>query len=401
MGLFASRRAARQSSFGQRPAKGRLGRITRKVALALGGTFALVLAVDACKSAPNLPMLTPAKGWTASAAAPVISAGDHRAQALWNDPCVVKNADGTYTMYATTSVDKPFAPPILPFRLVSRDGRNWTLASPKPLLQAQGGFTAIETPSVVQFRGRWHMFFTGLLPSGAKAPMAIGHALSDDGINWKFDPALRFSATGNVNDWNGYLIGEPGAVVVGDSLRVYFSAVGARKSGKPPQFQSIGVVESKDGASFSAQRQVLVPSARYPGSSGYAGYASPAAAMVGGDLHLYYSVAYFESGANPEWNQVAIAEAVSAGGTKPFVETDAPILTLRSTKWATGEILGPAPLAENDKLSMWFGGHVPRDKLGPLVRAGLKGPDFGIGYASFPLAAPAAAKPVKKRSSSQ
>lgn len=373
-------------AIGGKPKRSRRVRLLRG-ALAVLAVLVVGLAVVLASgsSRANLPLLAPDATWTVSADAPAISAGSLRSRALWNDPSVIRNPDGSYTMYATTSVAEPFKPPILPFRLTSRDGKTWSLSPVGPLLTAQGGFTAVETPSVVQFGGRWHMFFTGTLPEGSSAPMAIGHALSSDGIRWTFDPSVRFSATGEATDWNGYLIGEPGAVVVGDTLRVYFSAVGARPGGNPPQLQSIGVVESRDGRQFGAPRQVLGQSPRYRADQGFVGYSSPAAAMIGSDLHLWYSVAWFEKGANPEWNQVAIAHAVSAGADAPFVETDAPVLTLRSTRWATGEILAPAPLVDGDRVLLWFGGHVPVQDLGPLIRNDFKGPDFGIGLASTPL----------------
>ncbi|WP_447406056.1 hypothetical protein, partial [Clostridium perfringens] len=157
-----------------------------------------------------------------------------------------------YVMYLTTSTGEAFKPPVLPFRAVSRDGRSWRLSPDRPLLSAAGSpYASIETPSVVRFRGRWHMLFTGVYANPDPTPMAIGHAVSDDGIAWRVVQWTLLRATGKADDWTSYLVGEPGAVVVGDRLFVYFSAVSARLGGGPPR-QSLGMIASGDGVHFSA-----------------------------------------------------------------------------------------------------------------------------------------------------
>jgi hypothetical protein len=335
---------------------------------------------------PAPPVETPRAqaGWQVSAGAPVIAAGSMRAKALWNDPSVVRD-DAGYVMYLTSSTGAPFEPPVLPFRATSPDGLAWTLDPQGPLLQPVAPYASIETPSVVRFAGRWHMFFTGIYTHADPAPMAIGHAISDDGIHWRIDRPVLIAATGRAGDWNGYLVAEPGAVVVGDTLLVYFSAVGARASGTPPQMQTIGVARSTDGATFSAPVQVLEQGPLYPATQGYAGYSSPAAAVADGRVQLFYSVAHYTKGGDPEWQQVAIAHASSADGLTRFVEDAAPVLTRDSTAWTTGEVLAPAPLADGDTLRLWFAGHVRNRDLGPLIARGIAGPEFGIGLATRSL----------------
>jgi len=347
--------------------------------IGFAGVAVLVAARILSRGAPP-PPLSRADGWAIGAAAPVLPAGTGRSRALWNDPSVVATPDG-YAMYATTSLNEPFQPPILPFRLVSRDLKSWRLDPGTPLLQPVAPYASIETPSVVRFRERWHMFFTGILTKPDPSPMAIGHAISDDGVHWRIDRPVVLHAA-QEDAWRSYLVGEPGAVVVGDRLRVYFSAVGARAGEGPPQDQSIGLIDSADGASFSAPHRVLAQTAQFPGAKGFAGYSAPAAVMIGGDLHLFYTVAHFQRGGDPEWRQVAIAEAVSAGAKKPFREVQGAVVSISDAGWAGGEVIGPAPLVADGKLLLWFGGHVPVKELGPLVRRGFQGPEFGIGLAT-------------------
>ncbi|WP_420143095.1 hypothetical protein [Sphingobium sp.] len=346
--------------------------------------LAIFLALGGCMPpapAPDLPSVMP--GWTVSRAAPVIMAGSLRPQALWNDPSPLRMDDG-YALYMTSSTDAPFKPPVLPFRAVSRDGKRWALSPAKPLLTATDGpYASIETPSVARFAGRYWMAFTGVYAKPGPSPMAIGMAVSPDGIDWRIANWTLLQATGGATDWNGYLVGEPGLVVRGDELLLYFSAVGARVRGGPP-LQSIGLIRSRDGQHFTAPQQILTQGPLYPPEQGYAGYSSPAALADGGVVDLFYSVAHVRKGADPEWQQVAIHHARSRDSVR-FIEDPAPLLTRASASWTDGEILAPGPLRDGGQIRLWFGGHVARDRLAPLIRRDFSGPEFGIGIATIPI----------------
>jgi hypothetical protein len=321
-------------------------------------------------------------GWTVSRDGPVIAAGSLRAQGLWNDPSPLRTEDG-YALYMTSSVSAPFKPPVLPFRAVSSDGVHWSLSPATPLISPAGGpYASIETPSVVRFAGRYWMGFTGVYADPAPSPMAIGLAVSPDGVDWQVVNWTLLKATGGATDWNGYLVGEPALVVRGGELLLYFSAVGARDGGGPP-LQSIGLVRSADGGRFTAPEQIMTQGALYPAARGYAGYSSPAAlADADGAINLFYSVAHVSPGADPEWQQVAIHHARAADGVH-FREDPAPLLTRASTGWTDGEILAPGPLRDGDTIRLWFGGHVAKARLGPLIQRGIAGPGFGIGLATL------------------
>ncbi|MES2174362.1 MAG: hypothetical protein V4523_10515 [Pseudomonadota bacterium] len=346
----------------------------------LASSLALVLA--ACTNPAPPPDLPRAMtGWRVSRTAPVIAAGSLRREGLWNDPSPLRTADG-YVLYMTSSTDAPFKPPVLPFRAVSGDGAQWTLSPATPLLSPAGGpYASIETPSVVRFAGRYWMAFTGVYASPDPSPMAIGLAVSPDGVTWEVANWTLLLATGGATDWNGYLVGEPGAVVRGGELLIYFSAVGARAEGGPPR-QSIGLIRSRDGVHFTPPIQVLGQGPLYPARQGYAGYSSPAALADGEAIDLFYSVAHEQKGADPEWQQVAIHHARSADGVH-FREDDAPLLIRESTDWTDGEILAPGPLRDGDQIKLWFGGHVTHPHLAPLIQRGIAGPEFGIGIATI------------------
>ena len=327
------------------------------------------------------PDRIPTQGWAKPFPNPVLPAGSLRPQALWNDPTLLKE-NGQYVMYMTTSVKEPFKPPIVPFRAVSSDGVNWRLDPQTPVALPDGTrFVNVETPSVVKFQGRYHMFFSGVYPPGGPAIMAIGHAVSQDGVRWTVSRDPVISQTGKATDWNGVLVGEPGAIVRGNEIYVYFSAVGARPSGRPPQYQTIGLAKTQDGEHFGPAVKVLEQGAAYVAEKGYAGYSCPYPFELNGKIHLLYNVALNLESANPNWQQVALHHAVSPDGEHGFVQDDKPILTRNDAPWTMGEVTGPAGLVDGGKLKMWFGGHVPVSELGSLIKNDFKGPDFGIGYA--------------------
>jgi hypothetical protein len=355
---------------------------------AIVAAAALALASACASSEPEKPLNLPAPQpfWKLHAASPVIRAGDFREQSLWNDPCVLK-VEGGYVMYLTSSTKEPFKPPVLPFRAVSKDGVNWQLDPKAPLMDTAGTpFTSIETPSVVRFRGEYHMYYSGVHAAGKVPAMEIGYATSPDGVNWTKHPAPVIRSSGNVNEWTGFAVAEPGAVVVGDRIHLYFTAMGQRPGGSPPQLQNIGLAISADGRNFDAPRIALGQTKRYPPEAGYPGYSTPSALVDGGTVHLFYDIVHFQKGARPEWRQVALQHAVSTDGGFTFVESDRPLLRREDAPWArTGEVIGPSAVIDGTEVKLWFGGHAGYDELANMIKRGWKGPEFGIGLATTDL----------------
>lgn len=352
-------------------------------------TVASLAGAAGCKAQleepANLTSSLPRRpGWTAWPN-PIIQTGDFLAKGLWGDPCVFKQ-EGRYIMYLTTSTQEPFVPPVLPFRAVSGDGIAWRLEPGQPLLPPPGPeFLSAETPSVVYFNGQYHMYYSAIPPAGKVPMMAIGHAVSKDGVVWTSDPAPVLRATGTLSDWNGFLVGEPGALVYDKKVHVYFSAVGARPGGNPPQLQTIAVAVSEDGTNFGPQRSVLGQIDLYSPATGFVGYSTPAALLHNGRIHLFYDVAHFWKGRDPEWQQVALHHAVSSDGGQTFVQDPGPILTRDQFDWTQGEILAPSVIVDGNLVKMWFGGHVRNKDLAPLILRGFKGREFGVGYATAPV----------------
>jgi hypothetical protein len=328
------------------------------------------------------------RDWRFDPGNPVLRFGDLRPLASWNDPCVLK-VGPEYVMYLTTALRQPGAPPVQPFRALSPDGLKWRLSPETPLLEPgpAGAFDAasVETPSVVRFRGRYHLYYTGVGARGLPGPMSIGHAVSEDGTRWTKDPAPVLAPSGQGTDWNGLQVAEPGAVVYRDRVYLYFTAVGLRAGGKPPARRVIGLAVSEDGRAFGAPEPVLAAEARYLPAQGFDGYSTPAAAIVGGKVHLFCDAGYYRAGAPRPWTQVALHHAVSADGRSAWEQDRAAICTRYLAPWTALEVRSPSPLADGDRLRLWFAGNADPSAFIDEVRARGRTALFGIGHAERPL----------------
>lgn len=317
---------------------------------------------------------------------PIIALGELMDAGAWNDPCVLKTASG-YVMYLSSNRSKATSSPVEPYRALSEDGIRWRLDPTGPLLKIDGTpYIKLETPNVVQFRGEYHMYLSAVYPEGQVPTMGIVHARSSDGVRWQLSNGGKpvIAATGKVADWNGYTVAEPGAVVFDSQVYLYFSAAGARPTGKPPVLQTIALARSRDGVTFDAPQIVLRQSELFPPERGYVGYSTPSPLLIEGRVHLFYDVAHHQNGRTPEWLQVALHHARSTDGIN-FVQDPVVLAKQAGAPWLESEVRSPSVLLEGSVLRMWFAGHGERGEvIRQLVER--RGRLFGIGYAELDLA---------------
>ena len=62
-----------------------------------------------------------------------------------------------------------------------------------------------ETPSVVKYNNQYHMYYTAISTENRNLSTnwTIGHAVSDDGVNWVRDNDPVVQPTGNPYDFYG------------------------------------------------------------------------------------------------------------------------------------------------------------------------------------------------------
>jgi predicted GH43/DUF377 family glycosyl hydrolase len=276
----------------------------------------------------------------------------------WNDPSVLYE-NGGWTMYASccpswVTMD------IHIYRLRSTDRVNWTLSPSTPVLMHGAAGTwdqkAVETPSVVKFNGGYHMFYTGYPGDySASKEYKIGHATSTDGITWTKDASFFLGPTAPTNatatmDFRQYVCAEPGAVVVGNKLHVYFTAIGGvAQVGSDIQSIGVTILDPATG-NWSAPKIALLPDQTLYPRSTYYGFSTPAAGVVDGQVVLGYSIVT----ASP-WKQVAVGNATSSDGLTGWRYNQFPVIG-RDQAWRSNECRAPAILQDPTGTHMFFAG---------------------------------------------
>lgn len=292
-----------------------------------------------------------------SSSNPVLTGGSLFAGSAWNDPTVLK-VGSQYVMYASSDIS--FNHDIKIYRMVSNDGISWALSPSSAVFTANPSGTswdhrAVETPSVVYFNGKYHMFYTGYATTYTDtANFKIGHATSNDGIAWTRDVGALLAPsdpTGAPNlDFNQYIVAEPGAVVFNNKIYLYFSALGAN-TGVNTTLQVIGLTTSSDGTTWSAPQKVLEPDQTLYPRATWIGYSTPQPVVMNDEMHLFFDVVQ----ASP-WKQLRLHHASSGDGSTSWSHDSAAIYMAGAFPWATNEIRSPAPLLDGTTLKLWFAG---------------------------------------------
>jgi len=312
-------------------------------------------------ASPNFSKLTPSC-FAASAFNPILTRDSQFIGSDWNDPSVIK-VGNQYVMYASS--DHSFDLNIAIYRLVSSDGLSWSLSPTTPVFQADPNTSAwdhraVETPSVVYFGGKYHLFYTGYPVTYADSySYKIGHATSSDGISWTRDasfivaPNDPYNTTPNLT-FNQWITAEPAAVVFNNKIYLYFTSVGANTS-VGSSLEVIGLTTSPDGTTWSTPQSVLLPDqALYPrpgGTKDWLGYSTPMAAVLNGQMHLFFDVVQ-----NAPWKQLKIHHASSTDGITNWTQDSSSIFNNTDAIWTADEVRSPTVLLDGTSLYMWYAG---------------------------------------------
>jgi len=160
--------------------------------------------------------------WTKYSGNPILPGGP---PGSWDDAGATLGGvlveDGTFRgWYAGARVVGSGYGALLVGYAASSDGVNWT-KWPEPVIEpSQSGWDLSIDPGPVVFDGSaYHMWYTGFGPT-----VAIGHAVSADGIHWTkqpaADPVLQPSGSGAF-DIKGVAL--PSVVIVGDTAQMWYA----------------------------------------------------------------------------------------------------------------------------------------------------------------------------------
>jgi sucrose-6-phosphate hydrolase SacC (GH32 family) len=324
-----------------------------------GGSGSVALGTE-----PDFSKLTPTC-FIPNASNPILTRGAPATifAADWNDPSVIR-VGNLYVMYASS--DDNFNLNISVYRLVSNDGLTWTLSPSTPVFEADPDVSAwdhraTETPAVVYFKGQYHMFYTGYpVAYTDSASYKIGHATSADGITWTRDPNNPIVAPNDPYNtvpnltFNQWVSAEPAPVVFNNKIYLYFTAVGANL-GVNNTLEVIGLTTSSDGTTWSTPQSVLEPDqSLYPrtgGTTDWIGYSTPMAAVLNGQVHLFFDVVQ-----NSPWMQLKMHHASSSDGITNWTQDSSPIFTNTDFGWTSAQIRSPTVLLDGTTLYLWFAG---------------------------------------------
>lgn len=287
---------------------------------------------------------------------PIINYGDEIAGVPWNDPCVLKE-NGQYIMYCSGVKGGLNHPDdtISIYRWLSNDGYNWVLNPNLPVLKADSGTYyggGIETPSVVFYKGEYHMYNTVYTVNNPFL-FKISHSTSPDGITWQIDPSIILEPTSNLT-WMDTIVAEPGVMVKDDTLYLFYTAASTLGD------FSIGLVRSIDGVNFIDTTQTAkLPTDVYQNGDNYVGLSTPSPVMIGDTIYLFTDVAQNVFGNN--WMQVALHQFKSYCDITKWYHDTSPIHTRKDFTWTngnfSGEIRSITPLLDGNRLRIWYSGH--------------------------------------------
>jgi predicted GH43/DUF377 family glycosyl hydrolase len=312
-----------------------------------GSNSPVVAGIDYNKISPDC--------YVTDAANPILEKGDLLTNATWNDPHVMK-VGSQYLMYA--SADNNFDQDVGIYRLISNDGKSWSLSPNTPVLEKSSGAAdwdrkSVETPAVVKFNNKWYLFYTGYPVSQSDATSyQIGYATSNDGISWTKQSAI-LSPSGVNMDFHEFIVAEPAPVVFKNKIYLYFTALGANAS-VGTTLQTIGLITSSDGVNWTAPEKVLEPDQQqYPRNSNWKGYSTPNAIVMDNKVHLYFDVV-----TDTPFEQVKLHHAVSSNGISAWIQDSQEIFDRSEfSPWADVSLRSPSVVLDGKILRLYFAGN--------------------------------------------
>ena len=194
------------------------------------------------------------------------------------------------------------------------------------------------SPHVIFHDGRFHMWYLGTSAGSRTGNMAVGYALSDDGVNWTPHADNPILTAADLPFAKGFQT----PFVLFDNEDEMFKMWFVVVIGGDHSRQELGYATSRDGIEWAIHPQTIYPSLRSPmvmkvGPAEYRmwGNSAPSADSKGGIFSHIYE---FSSSDGVTWNRRAEPAIRPSGRLKSCVY--------------------PYVIREADGFLMWYGGHV-------------------------------------------
>ena len=132
----------------------------------------------------------------------------------------------------------------------SPDGINWTKYMDNPVLNAGGGGAwdgdGVHFPRVLKVGSQYHMWYTG---ANGTWPWlyCIGHAVSQDGIEWTKNTGNPLLEKGTSGSWDDASVYSPSVLIQGTTSLMWFSGVDQQKASDGNHYERIGFASGNIG----------------------------------------------------------------------------------------------------------------------------------------------------------
>jgi predicted GH43/DUF377 family glycosyl hydrolase len=289
-------------------------------------------------------------GWVKSKPNPVLSYGQPQEPTrIKEDPCVLYE-DGVYKMWFSASAEGAQRKI---YYAISVDGINWTVQD-EPALDLGGNNQwddeDVITPFVIKVNGIYHMYYAGRSEDDDPyyrpgSTFEIGHATSDDGLDWHKDPHNPVISLGDEGSYDGMGLSSPTVLYENGVFKLWYSAISWTEENY--QRLQLAYASSSDGTHFtrSSENPLLSVDAEI-------GVASPGVVFTEGKYYAFFTE--YPNGFPYQIGPVSVAS--SPNGLDWTIMASGILSRGYSGDFDETGVYSPCLLQNGSSWMMWYGG---------------------------------------------
>lgn len=299
--------------------------------------------------------------------APILKSDDFFIGSKWNEPHLLVH-ENLQMLFVSSSIEGDLSQTGI-YRLTSTDGILWERNPNTPIVRKNDYDWVgqhVHSPSVIHYKDKFHLFFE--TNNGDDLFYTyIGHATSNDGLNWEIAESPIVSPTRNFLDFHGLKVSKPGAAVRGNEILLYFAGTGFHSEIEDQDLlkgsfiESIGLITSDDGESWTDPANILLPDQiLYPrsenGDNLFFGFSAPQPLVLNNEVFLFFEVI----NEDPTIRAAGLTFAYSPNGKDDFEQQEEYIFETNDFWWSQSEIRSPSVYKNGRDIHLWYAGHQTR-----------------------------------------